>query len=155
VSRITGVNVASWVYLRCAWVVVALSYMRPVMVGLRVNRCEPEALWSYVGKKQKNVTQRELAVKGDAYTFVVPAPPAISLTAPASATPTIRWSLSHDLRERVIGSPEISADGVHPYKVAIRNAFGRRIVHGIITKTCSATHLAVKDAARRAIHRLR
>jgi hypothetical protein len=62
---------------------------------------------------------------------------------------------SHDLRERVIGSPEISADGVHPYKVAIRNAFGRRIVHGIITKTYSATHLAVKDAARRAIHRLR
>jgi hypothetical protein len=89
------------------------------MVGLRVNRCELEGLWSYVGKKQKNVTQRELAVKGDAYTFVAPAPPAISLTAPASATPTIRWSLSRDLRERVIGSPEISADGVHPYKVAI------------------------------------
>ena len=125
------------------------------MVGLRVNRCELEALWSYVGKKQKNVTQRELAAKGDAYTFVAPAPPAISLTGQASATATIQWSLSHDLRERVIGSPEISADGVHPYKVAIRNAFGRRIVHGIITKTYSVTHVAVKDAARRAIHRLR
>jgi hypothetical protein len=40
------------------------------MVGLRVNRCELEGLWSYVGQKQKNVTQRELAVKGAAYTCV-------------------------------------------------------------------------------------
>ena len=55
----------------------------------------------------------------------------------------------HDLRERVIGSPEISTDGFHPYKLAIRNAFGNRIAHGIITKTYSVTHLAVKDAARR------
>ena len=30
----------------------------------------------------------------------------------------------HDLRERVIGSPEISTDGFDPYKLAIRNAFG-------------------------------
>jgi hypothetical protein len=54
-----------------------------------------------------------------------------------------------DLRDRVIRSPEISTDGFHPYKLAIRNAFGNRIAHGIITKTYSVTHLAVKDAARR------
>ena len=42
--------------------------MTRMMVGLRVNRCELDELWSYVGKKQKNVTQRELAVKGPAST---------------------------------------------------------------------------------------
>lgn len=50
---------------------------------------------------------------------------------------------------RVIGVPEISTDGYHPYKRAIRYAFGSRTPHGTITKTYSVTHLAVKEAARR------
>ncbi|GAB9092032.1 hypothetical protein [Bradyrhizobium diazoefficiens] len=51
-----------------------------------------------------------------------------------------------DLRQRVIGAPEISTDGFHPYKTAIRDA---RANHGVIVKTYSVTNLAVKDAARR------
>ena len=53
-----------------------------------------------------------------------------------------------DLRERVIGYPEISTDGWHPYKLAIRNAFGGRAAHGTIVKTLSVTDLR-KDAAHR------
>ena len=53
-----------------------------------------------------------------------------------------------DLRERVIGYPEISTDGWHPYKLAIRDAFGGRAVHGTIVKTQSVTDLR-KDAAHR------
>ncbi len=34
-----------------------------------------------------------------------------------------------DLRERVIGIPEISTDGFHPYKPAIRDAFNNRASH--------------------------
>jgi IS1 family transposase len=54
-----------------------------------------------------------------------------------------------DLRSRVIGTPEISTDGYHPYKTVIRDAFGNRVAHGTITKTYSVTHLAVKEASRR------
>lgn len=36
-----------------------------------------------------------------------------------------------DLRERVIGAPDISTDGFHPYKNAIRDAFNRRASHGV------------------------
>jgi IS1 family transposase len=54
-----------------------------------------------------------------------------------------------DLRERVIGAPEISTDGFHPYKNAIRDAFHGRASHGVIVKTYSVTNLAVKEAARR------
>jgi hypothetical protein len=54
-----------------------------------------------------------------------------------------------DLRERVIGYPEISTDGFHPYKSAIRDAFSGRAAHGQIVKTYSVTHLAVKEASRR------
>jgi hypothetical protein len=35
-----------------------------------------------------------------------------------------------DLRERVLGTPEISTDGFHPYRPAIRDAFGERVAHG-------------------------
>ncbi|WP_198959262.1 transposase [Bradyrhizobium canariense] len=54
----------------------------------------------------------------------------------------------HDLRNRVIGQSEISTDGFHPYRVAIRDAFGPNASHGVIVKTYSVTHL-VKEAQGR------
>jgi len=54
----------------------------------------------------------------------------------------------HDLRSRVIGQPEISTDGFHPYRVAIRDVFGDNASHGLIVKTYSVTHL-VKEAQGR------
>jgi hypothetical protein len=54
----------------------------------------------------------------------------------------------HDLRGRIIGQPEISTDGFHPNRVAIRDAFGDSASHGVIVKTYSVTNLA-KDAATR------
>jgi hypothetical protein len=53
-----------------------------------------------------------------------------------------------DLRERVLGAPEISTDGFRPYISAVRGEF-RESAHGIINKTFSVTHLAVKEASRR------
>lgn len=53
-----------------------------------------------------------------------------------------------DLRQRVIGMPEISTDGFLPYQNAIRDAFGNRVAHGVINKTYSVTDLR-KDAAHR------
>jgi IS1 family transposase len=54
-----------------------------------------------------------------------------------------------DLRQRVIGAPEISMDGFLPYQNAIRDAFNGNAAHGVIVKTYSVVNLAVKDAARR------
>jgi hypothetical protein len=44
----------------------------------------------------------------------------------------------------VIGAPEISTDGLHFYRPAIRDAFAGRAAHGVIRKTYSVTHLAVR-----------
>ncbi len=49
----------------------------------------------------------------------------------------------------MIGVPEISTDGLHYYKPAIRDAFGSRVAHGVVQKTYSVTHLAVNEASRR------
>jgi len=53
-----------------------------------------------------------------------------------------------DLRERVIGVPELSSDGFKPYMPAIRDAFAGAASHGTIVKTLSVTDLR-KDAAHR------
>lgn len=122
-----------------------------MMVGVRAGRLELDEIWGYVGKKQKRVQRHEISHKGDQYTF-------IGMSASAKAIISYRTGkrdaentdlFIQDLRQRVIGAPEISTDGFHPYKSAIRDAFNGRASHGVIVKTYSVTNLAVKDAARR------
>jgi IS1 family transposase len=121
------------------------------MHSLRAGRIELDEIWSYVGKKQKRVQRHEIAVKGDQYVF-------IALASSAKAILTYRIgkrdgatceAFVYDLAERILGNPEISTDGFHPYLPTIRDAFGKRASHGIINKTYSVTNLAVKNAARR------
>jgi IS1 family transposase len=122
-----------------------------MFVGIRTGRVELDELWSYVGKKQRRVTRTDGRNVGDQYTF-------IALAGATRAIISYRTGkrdgdntddFIRDLRERVIGAPEISADGFRHYPPAIRDAFGNRIAFGQITKTYSVTHLAVKEAARR------
>jgi len=53
-----------------------------------------------------------------------------------------------DLRGRVIDQPEISTDGFHPYRPAIRDTFGPDADHGVVVKTYSVTNLAKQAATR-------
>jgi IS1 family transposase len=153
VSRITGVNRGTVAALALKVGRGAAELHDRMMVGLRVNRCELDELWSYVGKKQAQVNKRDLgaAAVGDQYTF-------IGLAASSRAIIAYRTGKrdsgnTHDfiadLRQRVIGSPEISTDGFLPYKNAIRAEFGNRIAHGTVNKTYSVTHIGMKEAARR------
>jgi IS1 family transposase len=122
-----------------------------MMVGIRTGRLELDEIWGYVGKKQKRVERHEISHKGDQYTF-------IALASSAKAIISYRTGkrdsentdlFVQDLRQRVLGIPEISTDGFHPYKNAIRDAFNGRASHGVIVKTYSVVNLAVKEAARR------
>lgn len=121
-----------------------------MMVGVRVQRLELDETWSFVGKKQKNVKRNELFAKGDQYVFVGMAgtQKAIISYRVGKRDTANTAEFIHDLRERVIGLPEISTDGFLPYKNAIRDAFGNRIAHGTITKTYSVTNLGTAAAVR-------
>jgi IS1 family transposase len=96
------------------------------------------------------VLRHEINAKGDQYVFIGMA---------GSQKAIISWGVGkrntestmdflHDLRSRVIGQPEISTDGFHPYRLAIRDAFGDSASHGVIVKTYRVTHL-VKEAQGR------
>ncbi len=121
-----------------------------MMVGVRVARLELDEAWSFVGKKQKNVKRNEIFAKGDQYVF-------IGMAGTQKAIVSYRVGkrdsentdlFAQDLRQRVIGMPEISTDGFLPYKNAIRHAFGNRVAHGTITKTYSVTNLGTAAAVR-------
>jgi IS1 family transposase len=121
-----------------------------MMVGVRVARLELDEAWSFVGKKQKNLKRNELFAKGDQYVFIGMAgtQKAIISYRVGKRDSANTAEFIHDLRERVIGLPEISTDGFLPYKNAIRDAFGNRVAHGTITKTYSVTNLGTAAAVR-------
>ena len=125
-----------------------------MMVGLRVNRIECDELWAYVGHKrnpQKGPKRHPSPVKGDHYTYVALASATRAIIGYRTGKRTTETTddFIQDLRERVIGAPEISTDGLHLYKNAIRDAFRGRAAHGVINKTYSVTHLNVTEASRR------
>jgi IS1 family transposase len=122
-----------------------------LMTGIRVNRLELDELWSFVGKKQARTERHELPAKGDQYVFI-----AMAGTQKAIISYRVGKRGSEntdhfirDLRERVVGLPEISSDGFRPYLSAIRDAFGNRIAHGVVAKSYSVVHLNVNEASRR------
>jgi IS1 family transposase len=152
-ARITGVNretvgkLALQVGRGCA------ELHDRLMVGVRVNRIECDELWAYVGHK-KNPQKRQPSFnpeKGDQYTFVALGASSRAIIAyrTGKRDAALTDEFIQDLRGRVIGSPEITTDGWHPYRPAIRDAFGEKATHGVINKTYSVTHLNVTEASRR------
>jgi IS1 family transposase len=120
------------------------------MAGLRVGRLEIDELWQYVGKKQKNVTREDGDALGDQWTFIAlgSSSKAIVSYMTGKRNGETTFQFIRDLRERVIGAPEISSDGLRYYGPAIREAFGNKVAYGKITKTYSVTHLAKKAGGR-------
>jgi IS1 family transposase len=118
-----------------------------------VNRIECDELWAYVGHKRnpQKGPARPSPVFGDQYTYVALASATRAILAyrTGKRTGDTTDAFIQDLRGRVIGVPEISTDGLHYYRPAIRDAFGAHANHGIINKTYSVTHLNVTEASRR------
>ena len=119
------------------------------MHSLRVNRIELDEAWSYVGKKQKRVNETDSADKGDQYVFLAMAGTAKAILSyrigkrDAENFNAFLW----DLRERVLGQPEISSDAHGAYPEAVERAFGISCSYGQIIKQYAGE--PPRDAARR------
>jgi IS1 family transposase len=149
-ARLTGVNRGTVGRLALQVGLGCMEMHDHLMVGIRTERLELDEAWSFVGKKQKNVKRHEIHAKGDQYVFIGMAgtQKAIISWGVGKRNSESTMDFIHDLRGRVIGQPEISTDGFHPYRPAIRDAFGEKANHGVIVKTYSVTNLA-KDAVTR------
>jgi len=119
------------------------------MRDLRVNRIELDEAWSYVAKKQRRVKKEDGPNIGDQYVFLALADSAKAIISyrVGKRTAEVTRSFVADLRERVLGAPEISADAFQAYPVAVDLAFGLDCTFGTIEK-----HYRVEpaiEAARR------
>jgi IS1 family transposase len=152
-ARITGVNRGTVAALALKVGRGCAALHDGKMVGVRTSRIECDELWSYIARKQARVkrTDRDAAVTGDAYTFVGLSSSTRAIVAyhTGKRTSENTDTFIQDLRGRVIGAPEISTDGLHFYRPAIRDAWVGRAAHGVIRKTYNVTHLNVTEASRR------
>ena len=153
-ARITGVNreTVGTLALRVGQACAELHDR--MFVGIRTTRLELDELWSYVGRKRRYREPRGGIgddPRGDQYTFVGMSSSTRAIIAYRTGrrTEATTEEFIADLRERVIGQPEISTDGWMAYRTTIRSSFGKNAVHGVINKTYSVTHLATPEAARR------
>jgi IS1 family transposase len=153
VARITGTNRGTVAALALRIGQGCATLHDGMMVGVRTSRIECDELWSYVLRKRRRHQKPtpDSDVTGEFYTYVGLSSSTRAivsyLTAKRSSEATDNFI--QDLRQRVIGTPEISTDGLHFYRPAIRHAFRGRAAHGVINKTYNVTHLAVTEASRR------
>jgi IS1 family transposase len=149
VERLTGVHRDTIMRLAVRVGEGCLRLHSTMMRDLQVNRIELDEIWGYVGKKQKLVKPEDGDMKGDQYTFIAMAGAAKAIITyrTGKRTSATTQAFLNDLRARVVGSPEISADGFNPYPWAVAMAFGEQCKFGVIEK-----HYAVSgspEAARR------
>ena len=97
---------------------------------------EFDEVWSFIGKKQKRLGPDDLREKGDCYIFT-----ALSATHKAIISYKIGKrsgananAFAMDVRQRILGRPQISSDGFSPYVDAIERAFGSEVDYGQIVK---------------------
>ncbi|MGH7192979.1 MAG: hypothetical protein ACREJM_05510 [Candidatus Saccharimonadales bacterium] len=105
--------------------------------------------WNFVQKKQARVRLGDPADVGDQYVFLALAGAAKAIISYCVGKRTAENTRAFvaDLRERVLGAPEISSDAFLPYPPAIELAFGIDVHYGTIEKHVAAE--TVVEAARR------
>jgi IS1 family transposase len=120
-----------------------------LMQNLAVARIELDEAWSFVGKKQKQLTEADGLDKGDQYVFIALAGVAKAILAyrVGKRTAVNTRAFLMDVRDRVLGAPELSSDAFNQYPPAVEEAFGVDCTFGTIEKHYSAPQSV--EAARR------
>lgn len=104
-SPLTGVNRGTVANLALRVGMGCMELHDRLMVGIRTERLELDEMWSFVGKKQKNVQRHEINAKGDQYVFIGMAgtQKAIISWGVGKRNAESTMDFLHDLRSRVIG----------------------------------------------------
>jgi IS1 family transposase len=110
--------------------------------GLKTHRIQCDEIWSFVGAKRKNVTAVQKADGwGDVWTWT-----AIDADTKLCISYLIGgrdagWANDFvaDLRQRIVGRPQITTDSHKPYLAAIERAFGEDVDYAQLHKLYGAS----------------
>jgi IS1 family transposase len=139
-ERLTGVHRDTIMKLGVRVGIGCAKLHNALMQELRISRIELDEIWQFVGKKRRQVTEDDPPEIGDQYTFL--ALDGTSKAIIAHRTGKRDYRNTHlfisDLRQRVLGAPEISADAFRAYPRAIETEFGANVHFGTIDKKYAA-----------------
>lgn len=136
VARMTDVNPRTIAKLSLALGEGAIRLHNRLARDLQCSLITVDEIWSYVGKKQKRVTEKDGPDVGEAYTFVA---------LDASSRFVIGWHVGkrneesakafmNDVRARLCVMPAMTSDGFAPYVNAVGAAFGPGIDYAMTIK---------------------
>lgn len=110
------------------------------MRGLRCRQVQADEIWTYVGKKEKQVRfDDDPQEVGDQYVFV-------AMDSETKLIPCFRvgkrnftntWYFVQDLEARLAGRVQLTTDGFRPYRDAVEDAFGANVDYAMLVKVYS------------------
>ena len=108
------------------------------MRGLSCRIVQADEIWTFVGKKEKRVTQDDNPkLVGDQYVFV-------AMDSETKLVPCFRvgkrdftntWYFVRDLQQRLTERVQLTTDGFRPYAMAVEDAFGANVDYAMLVKT--------------------
>ncbi len=136
IVRTTGVNKRTILRILCECGEIAREIMNREMVNLRVNYLQVDEIWTFVGKKQKQLETQDSQEYGDQYVFV--ALDAESKLVPAfrvgKRTGRLAASFMMELSTRIMTRFQLSTDSFSGYADAVDRVFGSEIDYAQVHK---------------------
>jgi hypothetical protein len=130
-SRLTGCHLETVLKVLVETGQKCEGIMNDRIQGIQCEALELDEIWSFVQKKQRRMTERDLSTNpefGDTYTFVALDPSTKLVVSYLVGKRDTRYTdlFMADLSQRVEGTVQLSTDGFRPYIQAIQQHFGYR-----------------------------
>ncbi len=149
-SRVTGKSKNTILKLLADVGEACAAFQDQAMRGLRCKRLECDEIWSFVGAKQKKVTEYHSDGFGDCYTFTAidPDTKLMPCWLVGVRDTACTFDFIADLASRIESRVQLTTDGWHAYQTALEAAFHDRADHAVLNKNY-ASGPTVVDGRRR------
>ncbi|MDB5953993.1 IS1 family transposase [Ramlibacter sp.] len=125
-------------------------YQDRVMNNLSCKRVQVDEIWSFVGPKQKNVTEKHPITYGDVYTYAAIDPDTKLMPCwfVGHRTNACTEAFMNDLAPRLANRVQLTSDGLGSYPHAVDMAFGGKVDYAVLNKSYADGGVQ-KEAKRR------
>jgi len=141
-TRVTGVAKNTIVKLLVELGAACADLHDRTVRNVKAKRIQCDEIWSFIGAKHKNASPEQKAAGwGDAWTWTaIDADTKLCISYLVGGRDT-GWAtdFTFDIRQRVLGRPQITTDAHKPYLAAIEMAFGANVNYAQLHKVFGAS----------------
>jgi IS1 family transposase len=149
-ARLTGTSKNTVLKLLAEVGEACAAYQDRVFHNLKCSRIEADEIWSFVGAKQKNVTDEHPESYGDCYTFTAidPDTKLMPCWLVGQRSAECAHAFMQDLASRLSNRIQLTTDAFPQYRNAVFEAFADQVDYAVLDKNYYMPE-ATKIAARR------